>query len=139
VATGGDDEDLPPPWLDVTAALQYLVSGGALELYPGVSKKGLMGFADVAPEGTEKRLSVGFFYNGALMEKDVGDSDMLKLPSAGAPVRDAARAERLRARLQAVVAAAVGGSSGAGGGGGSGASSRRGSAAALVGGGGGGP
>ncbi|GBF91653.1 hypothetical protein Rsub_03957 [Raphidocelis subcapitata] len=125
---GGEEEDLPPAWLDVTAALQYLVSSGALELHAGVSKRGLMGFADIAPEGAERRLRVGFCHNGALFEKEVGDTDMLRLPAAGQPVRDPATAERLQARLRAVAAAATAAAAAAaaaaaGGGGGGGDSS----------------
>jgi DnaJ family protein C protein 11 len=112
-AAAAADDEPPPPYLDVTAALQYLVAAGSLDLHPGVSKRGLMGFADVAPEGTEKRLYVGYFFNGGLLEKEVGDADMLKLPAAGQAVADAAVAERLRARL-AVVVAAAGGASGGG-------------------------
>lgn len=123
-AGDAEDEEPPLPWLDVTAALQYLVSGGSLELYAGVSKKGLMGFADVAPEGTEKRLHVAFFHNGALLEKEVGDMDMLRLPAAGQAVKDSDVAERLRGKLRAVVAAASSGAT-------SGSSSRRGSSAAV--------
>jgi len=126
-ADADPDTEPPPPWLDVTAALQYLVAAGGLDLHPGVSKRGLMGFADVTSEGTEKRLYVGFFFNGALLEKEVGDLDMLRLPAAGQPVKDAAAAERLRGRLRAVVA----GAGAAGAGGASVASSRRGSSVAL--------
>ncbi|KAI8462295.1 MAG: molecular chaperone [Monoraphidium minutum] len=111
---GGGEDPLPPPWLDVSAALQYLVAGGGLELHPGVSKRGLMGFADVVAGDGERRLYVAYYFGGALLQKEVGDADMLKLPAAGAPVADAAAAARLRGRLAALVAA-VGGGKGGGG------------------------
>jgi hypothetical protein len=85
---------LPPQWLDVTEALQYLVSGGKLELHGGVSKLGLMGFADVAP-GTDKELYVAYCHNRQLYEKVVGDGDLLRLPGAGEPVCEEAVASRL--------------------------------------------
>jgi hypothetical protein len=95
-----DDLALPPPWLDVTDALQYLVSGGKLELHGGVSKLGLMGFADVA-EG-DKELYVAYCYKQRLYEKVVGDTDLLRLPGAGEPVCEADVADRLWAKYRSM-------------------------------------
>jgi DnaJ family protein C protein 11 len=87
-------EELPPGWLDVTAALQYLVSGGKLELPAGVSKLGLMGFADVAPQA-DKELYVAYCHDRQLYEKVVGDKELLRLPGAGELVCEEAVASRL--------------------------------------------
>jgi hypothetical protein len=95
-----DDAALPPPWLDVADALQYLVSGGKLELHGGVSKLGLMGFADVA-EG-DKELYVAYCYKQRLYEKVVGDTDLLRLPGAGEPVCEADVADRLWAKYRSM-------------------------------------
>eukprot|EP00877_Chromochloris_zofingiensis_P007619 jgi/Chrzof1/310/Cz01g10230.t1 len=87
------------PWLDVTQALQYLVNGSKLELYSGVSKKGLMGFADPAPS-CEKRLYVAFSYQRQLFEKEVGDAEMLRLPGAGEAIKDPDHVQHLQQKLQ---------------------------------------
>jgi hypothetical protein len=96
-SSSSDSSELPPPWLDVTQALQYLVSAGKLELHGGVSKLGLMGFADVAP-GAERELYVAYAYGQQLFEKTVGDAELLRLPGAGEPVV----AEDVAARLWAL-------------------------------------
>ena len=74
-----------PRWVDVTHALQYLVANSKLELHPGVSKAGLMGFADVLLQG-ERELYVAFSYRHQILERVVGDVDLLRLPEAGHPV-----------------------------------------------------
>jgi DnaJ family protein C protein 11 len=74
-----------PRWVDVTHALQYLVASSKLELHPGVSKSGLMGFADVLLQG-ERELYVAFSFRGQVLERVVGDMDLLRLPEAGHPV-----------------------------------------------------
>ncbi|WIA19108.1 hypothetical protein OEZ85_003756 [Tetradesmus obliquus] len=81
-------------------ALQYLVSGGKLELHGGVSKLGLMGFADVA-EG-DKELYVAYCYKQRLFEKVVGDADLLRLPGAGEPVCEPDVADRLWAKYRSM-------------------------------------
>jgi hypothetical protein len=96
-----DDLALPPPWLDVTDALQYLVTAGKLELHGGVSKLGLMGFADVADQG-DKELYVAYCYKQRLFEKVVGDSDLLRLPGAGEPVCEPDVADRLWAKYRSM-------------------------------------
>jgi hypothetical protein len=93
-SSSDDDLSLPPPWLDVTDALQYLVTGGKLELHGGVSKLGLMGFADVADQG-DKELYVAYCYKQRLYEKVVGDADLLRLPGAGEPVCEPDVSDRL--------------------------------------------
>lgn len=75
-------DDVPPPWLRVTAALQYLVTDSKLVLAAGVPKSGLMGFTDPAPHiDTEKQLYVAFSYKGHTYEAVVGDREELVLPS----------------------------------------------------------
>lgn len=96
-STSAADQELPAGWLDVTDALQYLVQSGKLELHPGIPKTGLMGFADVAPQG-EKELYVAYCYKRQLYEKVVGDTELLRLPGAGEPVCEASVADRLWAR-----------------------------------------
>jgi hypothetical protein len=107
------EEELPPGWLDVTEALQYLVSGGKLELPAGVSKLGLMGFADVAPQA-DKELYVAYCHNRQLHEKVVGDKELLRLPGAGEPVCEEDAASRLwlkyNTAFSTAAAAAAGGS-----------------------------
>ncbi|KAF8064508.1 ATJ13 [Scenedesmus sp. PABB004] len=106
---GGETEEqgLPAAWLDVTEALQYLVAGGKLELAGGVSKLGLMGFADVAPSA-DKELYVAYAHRRQLFEKVVADGELLRLPGAGEPVADAGASERLWARYRAAAAPAAG-------------------------------
>ena len=94
--------ELPPPWLDVTEALQYLVAGGRLELHGGVSKLGLMGFGDVAAPGAARELYVAYAVGGRqLFEKVVADDQLLRLPGAGEPVCGDGAAARLWARFEA--------------------------------------
>lgn len=94
------EKEVPAGWLDVTEALQYLVHNSKLELHAGISKTGLMGFADVAPQA-EKELYVAYCYNRQLFEKVVGDTELLRLPGAGEPVCEAAVADRLWAKYRA--------------------------------------
>ena len=54
-------DGMPPSVIDVTYALQYLVSDSRLELFSGVSKAGLMGFCDVAPN-QKKTLRIQYLY-----------------------------------------------------------------------------
>jgi hypothetical protein len=98
-ASTAEPQEAPPAWLDVTDALQYLVAGGKLELHGGVSKLGLMGFADVAPKA-EKELYVAYCYQRQLFEKVVGDTELLRLPGAGEPVCETSIAERLWAKYR---------------------------------------
>ncbi|KAF6251111.1 molecular chaperone [Scenedesmus sp. NREL 46B-D3] len=94
-----DDLALPPLWLDVTEALQYLVSEGKLELNPGASKRGLMGFAGVADQG-DKELYVAYCYQQRLYQKVIGDTDLLRLPGAGELVSEVDVADRLWAKYR---------------------------------------
>lgn len=98
-SSSSKEQELPPGWLDVTEALQYLVQNNKLELYAGISKTGLMGFADVAPDG-EKELYVAYCYKRQLYEKVVGDMELLRLPGAGEPVCEADVADRLWAKYR---------------------------------------
>lgn len=90
----------PPHWLDVTAALQYLVVGSKLELHAGIPKQGLMGFADVAVGcEEERRLYVVYSHKRQLLEKEVGELEGLRLPGAGQAVKDAQLAQQLGQQL----------------------------------------
>lgn len=56
-----ENETMPPAVMDVTSAVQYLVSDSQLELFEGISKSGLMGFCDLAP-GQPKTLKIQYLY-----------------------------------------------------------------------------
>lgn len=53
--------ELPPMVMEVTEALQYLVSNSQLELFPNIPKSGLMGFCDLVP-GESKSLRIWYLY-----------------------------------------------------------------------------
>ncbi|BBN15877.1 DnaJ homolog subfamily C member 11 [Marchantia polymorpha subsp. ruderalis] len=75
-----DDSDLPPPNIDVTIPLQFLVDdSGELRLHEGVKKAGLMGFCDPCP-GESKQLKVAYSYRGHQYQVVVGDYDELRIP-----------------------------------------------------------
>ncbi|KAG6551992.1 hypothetical protein Mapa_006298 [Marchantia paleacea] len=75
-----DDSDLPPPNIDVTVPLQFLVDdSGELRLHEGVKKAGLMGFCDPCP-GESKQLKVAYSYRGHQYQVVVGDYDELRIP-----------------------------------------------------------
>ncbi|XP_024367053.1 chaperone protein dnaJ 13 [Physcomitrium patens] len=75
-----DDADLPPPYLDVTIPIQFLVDDfGQLRLHDGVKKAGLMGFCDPCP-GEAKQLKVAYSYLGHQYEVVVGDYDEMRIP-----------------------------------------------------------
>ncbi|CAM6104551.1 unnamed protein product [Calypogeia fissa] len=76
----GEDGDLPPPHIDVTIPLQFLVDdSGELRLHEGVKKAGLMGFCDPCP-GESKQLRVLYTCQGHRYEVVVGDYDELRIP-----------------------------------------------------------
>ncbi|GMH44031.1 hypothetical protein BSKO_11965 [Bryopsis sp. KO-2023] len=100
-ASSASSLDLPPSSLDVTAAIQYLVSARELILHPGVSKFGLMGFCDPAP-GQKKTLRIRYVWKGRPYRAEVGDEDGLKLPSQGALVLDLAEAEQVMTMAKAL-------------------------------------
>mmetsp|Transcript_24415 Transcript_24415/g.62061 ORF Transcript_24415/g.62061 Transcript_24415/m.62061 type:complete len:715 (-) Transcript_24415:112-2256(-) len=79
--SSSSSQELPPPWLRVTSALQYLVTDSRLVLARGVPKSGLMGFTDPAPHmSCDKALYVAFSYKGHVYEAVVGEKDELVLP-----------------------------------------------------------
>ncbi|GIM07028.1 hypothetical protein Vretimale_11236, partial [Volvox reticuliferus] len=83
---------LPPPWLSVTAALQYQVVDSKLTLHPGVPKKNQMGFADPSPGSTETRLLyVSYLYGNKVYQVTVDDTDGLQLPGAGEVISEQAK------------------------------------------------
>jgi hypothetical protein len=112
-----------PQYIDVTHALQYLVSGSKLQLHADVSKLGLMGFADVALAGP-RQLHVVYCHGRHVKEVSVADEHRLVLPGAGQEVGPGAQLQallqrgnvrlglELEARDGAVVQAGAGGESG---------------------------
>ncbi|KAL3679639.1 hypothetical protein R1sor_022595 [Riccia sorocarpa] len=75
-----DDADLPPPNIDVTIPIQFLVDdSGELRLHQGVKKAGLMGFCDPCP-GETKELRVTYTHRGHNYQVVVGDYDELHIP-----------------------------------------------------------
>ncbi|KAG2436111.1 hypothetical protein HYH02_011621 [Chlamydomonas schloesseri] len=106
-AAPADDSSMPPPpWLSVTAALQYQVADSRLQLHPGVPKKNQMGFADPTPGSSTavRRLYVAYLHGSLVYEATCDDLDGLALPGAGEVVWDAGR----RQGLLALGAAALG-------------------------------
>lgn len=116
--------ELPPQWLDVTAAVRYMVSAtrpptpqgeatdmsasnieadelgeaaerGKLLFHNGVRKSGLMGFADVAP-GEDKVLRIAYVYQGVPYLAHLLETQAAELPrSCGTEVSDGDLAQRL--------------------------------------------
>ncbi|KAJ7548823.1 hypothetical protein O6H91_07G028600 [Diphasiastrum complanatum] len=75
-----DGIHLPPPYIDVTIPVQFLVDDfGQLQLHGGVKKAGLMGFCDPCP-GEGKILIISYSYKGESYEVTVGDFDELHIP-----------------------------------------------------------
>lgn len=97
---------MPPSVLDVTYAVQCLVSDSQLELFEDVSKSGLMGFCDVAPN-QEKMLKMQYLYKNRAYRVEgtpenvlilvevfvVGEFDGVKLPKQGVMIKDLHEAE----------------------------------------------
>ncbi|GAQ84882.1 heat shock protein [Klebsormidium nitens] len=83
----GQDEGLPPPFLDVTTPVQFLVDDSAIKLHPGIRKAGLMGFCDPCP-GEEKELRVKYKWRGNVHETTVGDKEALFIPDRRHKVTD---------------------------------------------------
>ncbi|KAG1661174.1 hypothetical protein FOA52_002626 [Chlamydomonas sp. UWO 241] len=79
-----------PPWLVVTDALQYLVASSTLLLHPGVSKVGLMAFADPcmgnssSGSSSSSQLYVAYWLRGQVYSVVVDDLAGLRL--GGEPV-----------------------------------------------------
>eukprot|EP00250_Pteridium_aquilinum_P009435 c18667_g1_i1 orf=202-1863(+) len=76
-----DEDDIPPPVLDVTTTLNFLVDDGQLQLHGGVKKSGLIGFCDPCP-GETKQLKVTYTFQNKKFEVTVGDFDELSIPDA---------------------------------------------------------
>ncbi|ABO97606.1 predicted protein [Ostreococcus lucimarinus CCE9901] len=71
----------PPPYVDVTRALQFMVDNDTLDLYENVAMCDLLGFCDPCP-GEDKHLRVRYRYRRALHEVTVKADAMVSLPSA---------------------------------------------------------
>ena len=71
----------PPPYVDVTRALQFMVDSDTLDLYENVAMCDLLGFCDPCP-GEDKHLRVRYRYRRALHEVTVKADAMVSLPSA---------------------------------------------------------
>lgn len=76
-----EEDDIPPPVLDVTSTLNFLVDDGQLQLHGGVKKSGLIGFCDPCP-GETKQLKVVYTFRTKMFEVIVGDYDQLTIPDA---------------------------------------------------------
>lgn len=75
-----EEEDFPPPVLDVTMTLNFLVDdSGQLLLHGGVKKSGLIGFCDPCP-GEVKQLKVVYTYQNNKYQVTIGDLDELLIP-----------------------------------------------------------
>eukprot|EP00252_Welwitschia_mirabilis_P022430 TRINITY_DN6065_c0_g1_i1.p1 TRINITY_DN6065_c0_g1~~TRINITY_DN6065_c0_g1_i1.p1 ORF type:complete len:541 (-),score=142.90 TRINITY_DN6065_c0_g1_i1:625-2247(-) len=71
---------LPPPFLDVTIPLTFLVDdSGHLKLHEGIKKSGIMGFCDPCP-GEPKQLKVSYTFRGHTYEVVVDDLSELEIP-----------------------------------------------------------
>lgn len=76
----GIENELPPPTLDVTIPLNFLVDdSGQLKLHEGIKKSGIMGFCDPCP-GEPKQLKVSYSYQGHEYEVVVDDYSGLQIP-----------------------------------------------------------
>lgn len=98
---GPSTEDGPAPFIsamDVTEALQYLVSESKLALHAGFSKVGLLGFADPAPKA-DKELHVVYSIANQVYEVCIKDEEGIEIPGQGAQVQDAGKANAFLAML----------------------------------------
>ncbi|KAK9907695.1 hypothetical protein WJX75_008271 [Coccomyxa subellipsoidea] len=80
----------PPPWIDVTIALRFMVEDSRVILHK-VSKRGLMGFCDPAPD-EDKHLRVRFLWHGRPYIATLADKEEGQLPARGKLVTEAAEA-----------------------------------------------
>ncbi|MCO5599085.1 hypothetical protein L7F22_053185 [Adiantum nelumboides] len=64
-----EEDDIPPPVLDVTTTLNFLVENEQLQLHEGVKKAGLIGFCDPCP-GERKKLKVIYTFQNRQFEFD---------------------------------------------------------------------
>ncbi|KAI5069930.1 hypothetical protein GOP47_0014273 [Adiantum capillus-veneris] len=76
-----EEDNVPPPVLDVTTTLNFLVENEQLQLHDGVKKSGLIGFCDPCP-GERKKLKVIYTFRNQQFEVVVGDFDELTIPDA---------------------------------------------------------
>ena len=72
---------LPPPYVDVTKATQFMVDGDTLDLYENVSMSDLLGFCDPCP-GEDKFLRIRYRYRRSLHEVTVKADTVVSLPSS---------------------------------------------------------
>lgn len=78
------NEGLPPPFLKVTHATQFLVDKGELRLDAEVRRSGMMGFCDPCP-GEPKQLRIRYTIGaGSEQVATFGDAQAVVLPPAGA-------------------------------------------------------
>ena len=75
-----DPTKLPPPYVDVRRALQFMVDNDTLDLYENVAMSDLLGFCDPCP-GEDKYLRVRYRYRRSLHEVTVKGDSMLSVPS----------------------------------------------------------
>jgi len=70
----------PPPYVDVTRALQFMVDNDTLDLYENIAMSDLLGFCDPCPD-EDKHLRVRYRYRRSLHEVTVKADTALSLPS----------------------------------------------------------
>ncbi|CAK0784705.1 hypothetical protein CVIRNUC_007909 [Coccomyxa viridis] len=81
VAARSGSQEQPPPWLEVTTALQFMTDDGRL-VFHAVPKSGLMGFGDSA-HGEAKHLRVHFLWHGRPHVASLADQEAGTLPDKG--------------------------------------------------------
>lgn len=71
---------LPPPYVEVSRALQFMVDSDTLDLYENVAMYDLLGFCDPCP-GEKKYLRVRYRYRHSLHEVTIKEDEALSCPS----------------------------------------------------------
>jgi len=81
---------LPPPFIDVTKAVAFMIENDTLDMYENVPMSDLLGFCDPSP-GEDKFLRIRYRYRRSLHEITVKADAMVAIPNS---------AHRLPERLQ---------------------------------------
>jgi len=72
---------LPPPYLDVTTATQFMADGDTINFYENVTTAELFGFCDPCP-GEDKYLRIRYRYRSSLHEVTAKADSELSIPSS---------------------------------------------------------
>lgn len=91
-APSHDVLEMPPPFIDVTTAVQYICDSNKIIFHPGYSKSALMGFCDPSPSSAEKILVVYFAFQGRPYKAILEDVEGGMLPEKGETVQDSEEA-----------------------------------------------